>query len=86
MTNIRDNLGHDGRDREQPDGDARLTAYALGELEGEERRAVEAQIAADPAARALASRRSAGSPASSGPKATLARLVRQGRRASRANM
>ncbi len=52
MTNTRNDERDNGRDLEQPDGDARLTAYALGELEGEERRQVEALIARDPAARA----------------------------------
>lgn len=47
-TNTRDNT----RDEMQPDGDPRLTAYALDELEPAERAEVEALLALDPAARA----------------------------------
>lgn len=45
MTHTRDEI-------EAADGDARLTAYALGELSGAERAQVEALLATDPAARA----------------------------------
>jgi Ca-activated chloride channel family protein len=46
------NTPQNTRDELQPDGDPRLTAYALGELEPSDRAEIEALLARDPAARA----------------------------------